>query len=336
MRVGLHSSLAAEDVATDRLGNVRFGGTALRTAKLLADCGHGGMVLLSHACLGALVPSTRISREFGGMLFLGEFTFDVGSDAQNTFSSSAQQDAAVAHAVYMALPRELQPRLAVLADRPLRNVTMALAGALQAPISHATVVFVNVVGASTLMAWNAKVASGAFDVLHQHAQRLLLDKGGGGAALSESRALASSASRDGGLEPQACVVKMVGGLCVVAFHSAATALAWALKLVDELRLVAEWNAELLAHEMCEEVLVPAGLASRAAPRTSNTRARARSELPAPTPAGANKPQRSHMPQRQPRHLRHAADEAESPGGGRQNKQRRARRMSVWNATGAGA
>ncbi len=135
------------------------------------------------------------------------------------------------------------PNIITLSPAPHAQVQP---GALQAPAGHAAVMFVNVVGASVLTAWDADVAGQAFAVLHTELQRLMRAAGEDGAAAAPSSSLAPA---DG------YAVKMTEGLCVCSFLSADTAVTVALRLVDGLRLSRAWDPALLAHELCEEVVV---------------------------------------------------------------------------------
>ncbi len=105
--------------------------------------------------------------------------------------------------------------------------------------------FVNVVGASVLSAWDAAVAGRAFALLHHHARRLLGLSAPGGSSLPEG-------------ETAGYAVKMTEGMCLCAFACPAAAMLWGARLVDGLRLSGEWEPALLAHELCEEVRVGVG------------------------------------------------------------------------------
>ncbi len=222
MRVGLHSGLSEEDVVHGKdKTHPQYVGRALTMAKALCDCGHGGMVLLSEACYGALVPSSGLA-SYGHILHLGDYQFAAPGTATS--------------AVYWAVAPEMQPRVPLLLRRPLRQALQAEVGAPQAPAGHVAVAFVDVVGGSTLTAWDAGVAGRAFDLLHSHARHLLghPDVVCGGATPGYA-------------------VKMREGLCLCSFASPRSALLWAACLVNDLRLSDQWEAALLAHPLCEEV-----------------------------------------------------------------------------------
>ncbi len=103
-------------------------------------------------------------------------------------------------------------------------------GALNAPVGQASVAFANLVGASTLLAWDREIAQRAVDLYQQRAVSLL-----------QSTTL---------LDSNGYVVELAGGFCLAAFQSAASAILWALHLTAEL-LVADWEEELLQHGLCE-------------------------------------------------------------------------------------
>ncbi len=225
MRVGLHSGLSEEDVVEDpeKKARTKYVGRALSMAKAVCDCGHGGMVLLSEACYGALVPASGLAA-FGHMLHLGDYEFVTPG--------------APVGPVYWAVAPELQPRVPLLMRQPLRSSTQRDVGALDAPAGHAAVVFVNVVGAAALSAWDAAVAGRAFAQLHEQARRLLSQPCG---------------LPDG--EVNGYAVKTSEGMCLCSFACPRSAVLWALHLVNELKVSVEWEPALLQHELCEEVVM---------------------------------------------------------------------------------
>ncbi len=242
VRVGVHTGVpdARDVVLNATTGRTQYTGQPLSTAKAVADCGPGGMVLLSSATFAA-VPAARLQR-LGLPLNMGEYRF------------SAEQ--VPPGAVYQLVEGKMHPRLAVL-DPELRSVTQLQLGVLQAPVGYVSIAFVNVVGASTLLAWDAEVAGRALQLFHTRAMELMLalrvdclsgDEWPAEPAGPERRATASPGDREG------YVVEMADGLCLAAFPTSAAAILWALRLTDSL-LAADWEPELLAHELCEEVCV---------------------------------------------------------------------------------
>ncbi len=241
MRVGLHSGLSEEDVVEDpeKKARTKYVGRALSMAKAVCDCGHGGMVLLSEACYGALVPASGLAA-FGHMLHLGDYEFTVPGASPG--------------AVYWAVATDMQPRVPLLLKEPLRGAVQVELGALDAPAGHAAVVFVNVVGAAALSAWDAAVAGRAFAQLHEQARRLLSQPCG---------------LQDG--EVNGYAVKTAEGLCLCAFACPRSAVLWALHLVNELKASVAWEPALLQHELCEEVQLDATEFLRQHTRHGSTR-----------------------------------------------------------------
>ncbi|KAG1658835.1 hypothetical protein FOA52_008260 [Chlamydomonas sp. UWO 241] len=135
--------------------------------------------------------------------------------------------------LYQAIERTLVPRL--VAFEALRDVEKLQLSVLDAPLgSNVTVVFVNMVGMASLRAWSKDHAARALSVLVALANRLICNAGGYIVELTSS------------------------GLCLAAFHEPASAVAWGLCLIEVLKH-AEWDEELLAHELFEEVLVLASI-----------------------------------------------------------------------------
>lgn len=130
--------------------------------------------------------------------------------------------------MHQAISPSLSPRLALFS--PLRTHEKLELDALEAPIGHITIAFANLVGASTLMAWDQKLAHRALDLFSSHASQLLHDA-------------------------QGYIVEMTqDGLCLAAFAQPLDAVVWAAGLIEVLKH-ADWDAELLEHELCEEVVV---------------------------------------------------------------------------------
>ncbi|KAG1676531.1 hypothetical protein FOA52_000074 [Chlamydomonas sp. UWO 241] len=117
--------------------------------------------------------------------------------------------------LYQAIERPLVPRLA--AFEPMRNLETLQLGGMDAPLGNVTIAFVNIVG----MALSVFVALST---------RLLHQAGGYVVELTSS------------------------GLCLAAFCEPASTVAWGLCLIEVMKH-ADWDEELLAHELCEEVLV---------------------------------------------------------------------------------
>ncbi len=229
MRVGLDTGVedAKDVVVNPTTGRTQYTGRLLCTAKAVAGCGHGGMVLLSHAAFRAL-PAADLQSTFGQVINMGEYAFSDPNVEPG--------------AVYQVVAAKMQARLAYSASWGLRSVTQLQAGALQAPMQNASVAFCNVVGAAALLAWDAEVAGRALQLYHQRAAQAMMRAPDAGASV-----------RLGAPQP-GYVVEMGEGLCLAAFCSPLRAVGWAVQLVHEL-LEAPWEPELLANELCEEVAV---------------------------------------------------------------------------------
>ena len=100
--------------------------------------------------------------------------------------------------------------------------------ALEAPLARVSIAFAQLVGVATLMAWDEALTRQALDVFAAHAQQLALERNG-------------------------YIVEMTSsGLCLASFSSPLDAVCWAKSLSHALKL-ADWNAALLQHELCEAI-----------------------------------------------------------------------------------
>ncbi|KXZ56441.1 hypothetical protein GPECTOR_1g395 [Gonium pectorale] len=132
--------------------------------------------------------------------------------------------------LFVAVPSSLVPRLAH--SRPLRTVRATQLGSLAAPTGTIAIAFLKVVGASTLLADLPGPASRALEQYQRLASRLLGEAGG-------------------------YLVEGGDGLVLAAFGSPLAGVEWALNTVAGLKEL-DWEEELLAHELCEEVGLDVG------------------------------------------------------------------------------
>jgi class 3 adenylate cyclase len=138
--------------------------------------------------------------------------------------------------LYQAVIPGLEPRLQSFP--PLRSRGLAVDGIQQAPVGTVTVVFMNAVGVSMLLGWNAEVTRRSVQLYHAVVSALLA-------------------------RYQGYVVEMADGLCLVAFQRPEQAIAWALASQAAL-IDASWPEELLAHALCEPIITTVAVASSAA------------------------------------------------------------------------
>ncbi|KAG1661133.1 hypothetical protein FOA52_011864 [Chlamydomonas sp. UWO 241] len=116
----------------------------------------------------------------------------------------------------------------------VRQLTSSLprqldAGVFTAPVGLVTVAFMNVVGAQTLLSWDAHVAQPALKRFHGVVSELLRQYDG-------------------------YLIEAVDGLFLASFASPATAIPWALKC-NEAMLGVDWGDALLHHSLCEELFI---------------------------------------------------------------------------------
>ncbi len=144
---------------------------------------------------------------------------------------------ALAHhgALYQVVAPGMHARLSQFEPALRRSGTVPLQlGVLQAPVEHASIAFVTLVGASTLLAWDAEATGRALQLFQRHANDVLMNP---------------SAPLGSGY-----VVELAAGLLLASFPDPAAAVMASLHLVEEL-LHAAWEPDLLAHVLCEEVCV---------------------------------------------------------------------------------
>ncbi|KAG1660556.1 hypothetical protein FOA52_002000 [Chlamydomonas sp. UWO 241] len=176
----------------------------------------------------------------GGMILMTQDTFESMNPARPLSDMlllcmgehQVDDDSLGPVCLYQAIERPLVPRLA--AFEALRGVEKLQLSVLDAPVgSNVTVAFVNMVGMATLHACGKDQATRALSVFATLLTRLLCEAGGYLVELTSS------------------------GLCLAAFREPASAVAWGLCLIEVMKH-ADWDEELLAHVLCEEVLVCAG------------------------------------------------------------------------------
>ncbi len=271
--MGLHTGvLEPEDASFNKTsGRMEYAGWPLSLAKTVADCGCGGMVLLTQSAFERL-PAVRRAK--------GDAAADAAAPAgeqplHRRHHRRGEQHGDAAHgqallvnmgeyttvrsgelrrlSIYQATRAGDESRLALLGCR-LRKVRQIQTGTLEAPVNQAAIVFAHLVGASTLMAWNRDLATRAVELFENRAAALLLSgldrppAAPGGSELAAVSGATDSAARPG------YIVEMGNGLALTAFEAPGAALVWGLRLISTL-LAAPWDAELLEHELCEPLHV---------------------------------------------------------------------------------
>ncbi|KAG1660713.1 hypothetical protein FOA52_014333 [Chlamydomonas sp. UWO 241] len=195
VRVGMHSGVTKDDMERN------------------TTSGAGGMVLLSQETFERLHPD----RALKGVLVLA-----MGEHA-------LKPDDNLGHVcLYQAIERSLVPRLAVFES--LRGLSGMETSVMDAPIGTVTIAFANMVGLSTLQAWNREQADVALEAYAAVSKQLLHDAGG------------------------YLVEQTSSGLCLAAFCHPLDAVAWGAGLIEVMKHH-QWDEELLDHELCEEVLL---------------------------------------------------------------------------------
>lgn len=213
VRMGLHAGMDPNEDEVSLCpvsGKVQYGAAAVSMARTIAEASHGGMILMSESTFTRL-PSQATARSYS-ILHIGEHLVK-------------DRDAVVN--VYYAEDESLRCR--TTAFKPVRTVQLLTLGVPQAPVGCVTIVFMYVVGASSLLAWNQHLAAEALHRFHFTAKHTLARRGG-------------------------YMVECVDGLFLASFVNPWDALTWALRCHQRM-LMAAWPEELLKHELCEQIAV---------------------------------------------------------------------------------
>jgi class 3 adenylate cyclase len=221
VRMGIHSGLANSMHVTYNKASHRtqYSGDFASTAKGVGDAGHGGQIVLSGDAFSQLTAQDHSKGLC--VLLMGEHVLKEGEAAQP---------------LYQAVVPGLEPRLERFP--PLRTRELVQDGVQQAPVGTVTVVFMNGIGVSTLLGWNAQVAQQSVQLYHRVVSALLPKYLG-------------------------YVVEMADGLCLAAFQRPEQAIAWALASQAAL-IDAAWPEALLEHELCEVITTTVAVSSKQA------------------------------------------------------------------------
>eukprot|EP00198_Chlamydomonas_reinhardtii_P006519 XP_001695855.1 predicted protein [Chlamydomonas reinhardtii] len=215
VRMGLHAGVHSEhDISHSKAdgGRTTYSGDTVVLARAVAQAAHGGTVLLSEETYKKL-PLERLWDKYL-VLHMGEHRL---------------RDTLPNLNLYHALNRTLEGRLAYVG--PMTSLLQVDPGVLDAPVGCVTVAFMNVVGAQTLLSWNADVAQQAIKIFHTVVGDELKRRKG-------------------------YLVEAVDGLFLAAFQRPSDAILWALEC-NEAMIKQDWPEDLLAHELCEELVISA-------------------------------------------------------------------------------
>jgi class 3 adenylate cyclase len=240
-------------------------------AKVVCDSGHGGMTMISKSCFDkldlsrgrAVAPPAASNASNASNSAKATATLHAGGlDAQSKAKvdqpliplppalflrlgahclkyDSSQQEQTSLELFTCLSPHLVQqiPFFSALRPNQWSNKTGSLQlrtqqrlelDVLEAPLGRVTIAFAQLVGVASLMAWDKQLTRQALDVFAAHAQQLSLETNG-------------------------YIVEMTpSGLCLASFGSPLDAVCWAKSLSHALK-VANWNATLLEHELCEVV-----------------------------------------------------------------------------------
>ncbi|GLI69572.1 hypothetical protein VaNZ11_014230, partial [Volvox africanus] len=183
VRMGMHSGLSdITDLAQlNRTANrMQYTGVGLSMAKAVADCAHGGQVLISQSAFTQLAVERL--REGVMVLHMGEHR--IKSDLPSI-------------SLYCGCPRGLQGRLPAL--RAVRSLQQLSLGVLDAPAGNVVVVFVHVVGAVSLLEWRPDLAAVALEMFRDYVSLELIKYQGYLVEAVDGLVLASFPSPSAGL-----------------------------------------------------------------------------------------------------------------------------------------
>ncbi|KAG1681386.1 hypothetical protein FOA52_007434 [Chlamydomonas sp. UWO 241] len=237
LNMGIHTELCEADTAHNAGGGascVAYSGPSVDAARTIVSAARlttGGLVIMGAETYKRLPLERLLDKHL--VLHVGDFTLSGGT------SPSAP--------LYYALSRLLEGRLGIhlVADgaeeRTLQPVSangsecvcgpprQLDAGVFTAPVGLVTIAFMNVVGAQTLLSWDARVAQPALKRFHSVVSELLREYDG-------------------------YLIEAVDGLFLASFSSPENAIPWALKC-NEAMISVDWGEALLRHELCEELFV---------------------------------------------------------------------------------
>ncbi|KXZ51342.1 hypothetical protein GPECTOR_13g830 [Gonium pectorale] len=270
VRMGLWTGVGADGVSGEVSVNAatcrtQYSGDCMRYAKAVADTAHGGMVVLTEASRSRLDPAAVRAAKcvvlYGGLHAV-------------KLSGGGSGGTEELH-LYTAYGKPLLPRAVVVPA--LRSQGVVRQGVLEAPVlGHGTVVQMRIVGAETLLSWNAAVATLALGRLHAAAMHMLHEPGSRATCPGAESSVAKlpvvrqrphvvlghvsllarpPAPAQGGVgsvtSRSAAFLPAVGNMTVVFPDGPEAAVMWALA-VRRAALELEWPPELLEHELAEE------------------------------------------------------------------------------------
>ncbi|KAG2446181.1 hypothetical protein HXX76_000774 [Chlamydomonas incerta] len=311
VRMGIHTGLRSDAciLTFNRVNSTyHYSGALAETAKLVSDAAAGGLVVLSAQAFTRLrnnSDTAAAAKADAVVIYAGHYVLT--EDAQGAAAAAnGQQGAADANGggaetegqdtiqtlvtgasapgevpLFLAVPAALLCRLAH--TPPLRTVRQVQLGSLAAPTGSVTIAFMKVVGASTLLMDLPGPAGRALDQFQRLACGLLLPRSDAPGPATEAAGAAAAgpaAGNDAALECSGdgsggggggYLVEGGDGLVLAAFGSPLAAVEWALDTFERLKGLA-WEEELLAHEMCEEVLTAGPAPVSASPVPAKSRA----------------------------------------------------------------
>ncbi|KAG1672367.1 hypothetical protein FOA52_010985 [Chlamydomonas sp. UWO 241] len=214
VRMGVHSGVDAADIFHNKASSrTQFGGPSLSRAREVCNAAPGGAVLLSKAAFVAV--TTRGGRVPGAvMAHIGDFRTE--ADAQSPGEALP---------LYAAMQPQLLARY--VAGAPLKVAEKVSGGVFDAPVGSVTVNFMAMPCHKTLRAWRPELADLA--------------------ASTFSSLVTACVHKHNGY-----VVEHGEGFCLSAFCKAVDAVHYCIDM-KALMMTAPWPAELLEHELCEEV-----------------------------------------------------------------------------------
>ncbi|GLI71278.1 hypothetical protein VaNZ11_016406 [Volvox africanus] len=266
VRIGMASGVPEPSDVSYNAAEARFhyNGIGMRLTRAVQGAAAGGMVLLSDSTFAqqrqeqaaAHIADAADAAASGGSIsnsgsssLSGVLWLHMGQHLLHPDLAPQQ--------VYQAVSPGLSGRLALFP--PITARRCFAAGVLSAPVRRAAIAFVHVVGASSLLAWDAAVARTALKLLEEDFAAKLCQSyswtdGGveGNTAPAEADGSGQDGCWDGGC--RGYIVEAYGGLLLASFSHPGQAVRCCLALLDAMPGL-PWPAALLENALCEELTV---------------------------------------------------------------------------------
>ncbi|GIM00242.1 hypothetical protein Vretimale_5388, partial [Volvox reticuliferus] len=239
IRMGLHSGITSESEMTYNRASARtvYSGDCAGIVRVVADSAQGGLVLLSEACMDAVMTTAAASGLHGAaaealLINVGRYRVVRSFAAATAANESVEHDPASAMSLFMAIGLDLAVRAAVLP--PPRKISPVGLSFYAAPVGRAAMACLNVPDIGALRDWDEGATGQALTLI----RRTVL-----GQLVCHRGYLVSEDWEQGSLS--------------AAFAFPLDAARWALRCREVLSTPEiNWPASILAHGLCHEEELP--------------------------------------------------------------------------------